>query len=1158
MSTFLRYVRSARLPFLVSALIAGVVALFIMGGSSPARAYDDYLDIDCNDNPVMEGDTFRLHIESTQPYLYAKETMKVHWDTIPITADESDYHPLHHEGQSSNGYQTENSRMGRMFYTTDDTYSEFTEKFRVRADNASSDGSGAGSCVIEIEDDDGPGAVVTWIASTPSGGPEPSPDEVMDETASPWYNSGETIRIKQQFTEKVVVSGGEVNLGIRIGSSEDYFTRAATYVSGTGTDTLTFEYRFTDEDSDADGIEVPGSDYGGDGYLLTLEGNRSVNSNYLGTEGGPGQQVFKGPFLREMSFSSTPPNGDTYKFGETIEVQALFDRPVQVDGDAAVRVKIGNDGDSWADAAYESGSGTDTLLFSYEIRTSDIDFDGLGLEEGYIDAGGATHGVAANLAVTDTVDGLAMDQYYGGLEDQPAHKVDGRPYVTGIAVTSTPPNGERYRIGDDIEFTATFDQDLSIVPPLNIPITIGDGYNAETWQASYSSSSHDNKLVFVHTVGNQQSDSDGISISPGRRILDLGSIYASGTTVQARREIPALPDQEGHEVYGYLPVVRDSSITSSPATGDTYRAGEAIEVSLTFYYEVDVVNIPTVRLLVGHGKNQRYASYSGGTGTDTIVFAYEVQPADLDSDGVALKSRITGGFEGGGWINEKGTLNRSKGRIEGFAHRNSHKVDGRPYVVSAAITSTPASRGIYRAGETVEVSLDFDQAVDVDGTPSINLALGDEGGERDAAYVSGSGSTTLVFAYEVVSSDRDSDGVSLPAKDGDGFGGEATITASGTEVEANGELPGLDDQLWHMVDGEVAVVSVAIDSDPGYDFTYEKGDSVEVVVEFDDSVTVTGAPQIQIDLDGSAAVAEFQEVRNESGDAVETGTTLVFIYTIQEGDEDVDGIAINENSLVLNRGTIADDGGNAANLAHDSVLAEGHLVGAVPPVLESAAVSEDGTEVVLTFSEKVHVLPEIRVLSAFAGVDVGIYLQTLVDIFVEDHRPYITDASVSDTRLTLTLDTPFTTGQLVEVAYDNIFASDVSGLLVDEADNPLEPFSRQEATNNSTEPDNLQALWPEVATHSLTVPNGGSNTYTMLLSAQPAEDVTVSLTVLPEGHVTASPMQLTFTSEDWDTPQTITLTAGAHDHDLNFWQEIIHTSDAEDFISGHMKVLVEN
>ena len=80
----------------------------------------------------------------------------------------------------------------------------------------------------------------------------------------------------------------------------------------------------------------------------------------------------------------------------------------------------------------------------------------------------------------------------------------------------------------------------------------------------------------------------------------------------------------------------------------------------------------------------------------------------------------------------------------------------------------------------------------------------------------------------------------------------------------------------------------------------------------------------------------------------------------------------------------------------------------------------------------------------------------------------------------------------------------------------------------------------------------------MKLGSQPEEDVAVLLSVFPTGHLTADQQELNFTADNWDTPQTITLSASWDDDDLNSWQEIIHTSEAEGFISGHLKVLVED
>ena len=60
----------------------------------------------------------------------------------------------------------------------------------------------------------------------------------------------------------------------------------------------------------------------------------------------------------------------------------------------------------------------------------------------------------------------------------------------------------------------------------------------------------------------------------------------------------------------------------------------------------------------------------------------------------------------------------------------------------------------------------------------------------------------------------------------------------------------------------------------------------------------------------------------------------------------------------------------------------------------------------------------------------------------------------------------------------------------------------------------------------LEVPEGGSNTYTIVLSHQPSGDVTVTVNnPTDNSEVTATPRTLTFTTENWDEPQAVTVAA---------------------------------
>ena len=66
----------------------------------------------------------------------------------------------------------------------------------------------------------------------------------------------------------------------------------------------------------------------------------------------------------------------------------------------------------------------------------------------------------------------------------------------------------------------------------------------------------------------------------------------------------------------------------------------------------------------------------------------------------------------------------------------------------------------------------------------------------------------------------------------------------------------------------------------------------------------------------------------------------------------------------------------------------------------------------------------------------------------------------------------------------------------------------------------------EVSPRSLRVLEGGASTYTVVLGSEPTGDVMVKTSVGGgSGGVTVSPSRLTFTSSNWSTPRTVTVTA---------------------------------
>ena len=77
--------------------------------------------------------------------------------------------------------------------------------------------------------------------------------------------------------------------------------------------------------------------------------------------------------------------------------------------------------------------------------------------------------------------------------------------------------------------------------------------------------------------------------------------------------------------------------------------------------------------------------------------------------------------------------------------------------------SVPAN-ATYLAGQNLDFTVNFNENITVNttgGTPQLALTVGAT--TRQATYLSGSGSSALLFRYTVQSGDNDSDGVSVGA-----------------------------------------------------------------------------------------------------------------------------------------------------------------------------------------------------------------------------------------------------------------------------------------------------------------------------------------------------------------------------------------------------------
>ena len=261
--------------------------------------------------------------------------------------------------------------------------------------------------------------------------------------------------------------------------------------------------------------------------------------------------------------------------------------------------------------------------------------------------------------------------------------------------------------------------------------------------------------------------------------------------------------------------------------------------------------------------------------------------------------------------------------------------------VSPLVTgvSSTSPDGGYKVGDTLLVTVSFDQLVTVDssgGTPTLLLETGSV--DRSAAYVSGSGTNTLTFAYTVqagdVSADLDYASTAALALNGASlrnvYGDDAVLS-----LPTVGGADSIAGQRAIVVDGIApGVTAVGVPADG----TYVAGQNLDFSVGFSEAVlvdTAGGTPRLAVTLDdGSTAYADYV--------AGSGSTTLTFRLTVANGQLDRDGIVLGSN-LELNGGAIGDAVGNPAQTALYGVAATGGVrIDAVAPSVTGVAVPAGG------------------------------------------------------------------------------------------------------------------------------------------------------------------------------------------------------------------------
>ena len=362
--------------------------------------------------------------------------------------------------------------------------------------------------------------------------------------------------------------------------------------------------------------------------------------------------------------------------------------------------------------------------------------------------------------------------------------------------------------------------------------------------------------------------------------------------------VAVLVAPDGAQAAGDSPTVTNIAITSSPATGDTYGKGETVQVTATFSEAVTVTGVPVLRLNVGG--SYRQADYTSGSGSTALVFEYTVASRDRDANGISIRQNPIIKPGAGVTIQNAGGTDANTD-YSAVSNQESHKVEGFG-VTNVTITSSPNEGDTYIAYETITVTATFSETVTVTGVPFMRLRVGSS--IQHADYVSGSGSSAVVFQYSVTARDKDTDGVGIPRNPiikADAAGAAVTIRAA-DGTDANTNYPAVSDQASHKVDGSTmppaspgpvpTVTAMGITSSPESGDTYGKNEKIVIEVSWSVGVYIAGAPTLSLKIGGSTVQADLDE--HVSGESTST-----FSYKVGSGDVDTNGISIPADPIDL-------------------------------------------------------------------------------------------------------------------------------------------------------------------------------------------------------------------------------------------------------------------
>ena len=460
-------------------------------------------------------------------------------------------------------------------------------------------------------------------------------------------------------------------------------------------------------------------------YTVGMDTVSNAPREMLTSEAFPAIHSVRAPFAIEDTTVHSTPQGllsldattpDIYGEEESIEIAVHFNRPVTVTGAPTFVFDLGG---APRTATLARGSGTETLVFAYTVVPADTDPDGIAWAGDAFTQGTATL-VETDAAATPIVTHAAKGPFA-------AHKVDGSQRAAPRPVVSWASDAYDVDEGASVDVTVTL-RTVEGEPRPDAALTLavrtaadsaspGDDFTAldathtvapEAWTPAGT--------AFTASVTQSVETAEDAAFEGAERFHVLVSTPAGAEPIELACPA-ALRNLDGAASCATEVTIADDdtlsvtgvTVTSTPATPDTYLATETIRLTATFTAAVTVDTTDgTPALAFTLGDTPRSALYASGSGSASLVFAYTVAAGDLDRDGLS--------WEANALAPEGGTIrfttdDPSLAVDADLAHargesQTAHKVDAKaPVLASAAYLGA-------------EVELIYDEPLDAASTPA--------------------------------------------------------------------------------------------------------------------------------------------------------------------------------------------------------------------------------------------------------------------------------------------------------------------------------------------------------------------------------------------------------------------------------------------------------